>query len=283
MKTTTKTRCLAMVVTIAALTGGLRAGEMDDAPVVGLALTGRDAVDFLTTAEVSSKPEDFDDLAITSPRRLELTKGDRTLRVIFKDENTLYSSGMFKFGDGREVPMVKDSYLHEIAAFELARMLGLDMVPACVERKLFKRKGSLCLWVEGAMTEAERKKEGLEPPDRRLFNEQMFTVRLFQQLISDQDFSNIRNILVDSDFRVYKVDSSLAFYPESKLISQLQPPVYSREAMAALRALDRDELVRRLEPWLTKDQLKSLWERREKILERADKLMREHGEDKILY
>jgi hypothetical protein len=179
--------------------------------------------------------------------------------------------------------MVKDSYLHEVAAFELARMLGLDMVPACVERKLFKRKGSLCLWVEGAMTESERKKKDLEPSDRRLFNQQMFAARLFQQLISDQDFSNIRNILVDTEFRVYKVDSSLAFYPESTLISQLQPPVYSREFIAALRALDRDELFRRLEPSLTRDQLKSLWDRREKILERVDTLVKEHGEDKILY
>ena len=276
------TRSLAMLVVVAALTGVLSAGEADTVPNVGLALTGEEAVEFLTTADVSSKPEDFDDLAITSPRRLELTKGDRTLRVIFKDENTLYR-GMFKFGDGREVPMAKDSYLHEVAAFELARMLDLDMVPACVVRKLFNRKGSLCLWVEGAMTESERKKKDLEPPDRRLFNQQMLTVRLFQQLISDQDFSNIRNILVDDDFRIYKVDSSLAFYPESKLISQLQEPVYSRDLLAALRALDRDELFRRLEPSLTKDQLRSLWERREKILERADKLMREHGEDKILY
>lgn len=277
-----KTQSLAIFVVVAALTGALSAGEGDTEPGVGLALTGDEAVDFLTTAEVSSKPEDFDDLAITSPRRLELTKGETTLRVIFKDENTLYR-GMFKFGDGREVPMVKDSYLHEVAAFELARMLGLDMVPACVERKLFNRKGSLCLWVEGAMTESARKEKGLEPPDRQLFNQQMYTARLFQQLISDQDFSNIRNILVDDDFKVYKVDSSLAFYPESKLIGQLQAPVYSRDFIAALKALDRDELFERLEPWLTRDQLKSLWTRRGKILERADKLVKEHGEDKILY
>ena len=167
---------------------------------VGLPLTGQEAVDFLTTAEVTSKPEDFDDLAITSPRRMELSDGTRTLRAIFKDENTLHR-GTFRYGDGREVPMVKDSYLHEIAAYDLAVTLGFDFVPPCVERKLFNRKGSLCLWVEDSMTEAERKEEGLEPPNPRLWNKRMFAVRLFQQLISDQDFSNIRNILVDSDFR----------------------------------------------------------------------------------
>jgi len=261
---------------------GLAGAGEDTAPVVGLALTGHDAVDFLATAEVSSKPEDFDDLAITSPRRLELTKGDLTLRAIFKDENTLHR-GTFRYGDGREVPMVKDSYLHEIAAYELDRMLGLGIVAPCIERKLFKRKGSLCLWVEDSITEAERKEKGLEPPDLRAWNEQFFAARLFQQLISDQDFSNIRNLVVDSNFKLYKIDSSMAFYSESRLIDKLDPPIYSRHFLDALKTLDRDELNQRLKPWLINNQIKSLWDRRETILELSQKRVAEHGEDKILY
>jgi hypothetical protein len=253
-----------------------------DTTAVGLPLTGQEAVKFLRHAEITGKPEDFDDLAITSPRRMELSDGSRTLRVIFKDENTLHR-GTFRFGDGREVPMVKDSYLHEIAAFELAEMLGLELVPACVERKLYNRKGSVCLWIEGSMTEAERKEKGLEPPNRRSWNEQMFMVRLFQQLISDQDFSNIRNLLVDSDFRIYKVDSSMAFYGESKLIEQLDAPVYSRRFVTAIEALDRDQLEERLEPWLIKAQIKSLWDRRQKILDRVERLVSERGESAVLY
>ena len=249
---------------------------------MGLQLTGQEAVDFLTTAEVTSKPEDFDDLAITSPRRMELSDGTRTLRAIFKDENTLHR-GTFRYGDGREVPMVKDSYLHEIAAYELDVMLGLDVVAPCVERKLFNRKGSICLWVEDSITEAERKEKGLDPPDSTSWRDQFYTVRLFQQLISDQDFSNIRNLVVDSNFKIYKIDSSMAFYPESRLIDQLNPPLYSRDFLDALEALDYDELHGRLEPWLIKNQIKSLWDRRERILERAAKMVEEHGEDKVLY
>ena len=250
--------------------------------VVGLPLTGREAVEFLTTADVTSKPEDFDDLAITSPRRMELTKGDQTLRVIFKDENTMHR-GIFQYGDGREVPMVKDSYLHEIAAYELALALGLDIVPPCVERKLYNRKGSLCLWVEDAMTLAEHKDRDLELPDGQLWNQQMYILRLFQQLISDQDFSNIRNILVDADFRIYKVDSSMAFYSESSLIKKLNPPMYSREFLTALELLERDQLDELLKSSLIKAEIRSLWDRRNRILERARKLIGEHGEDKILY
>ena len=259
------------------------AGETpDDKIVVGLPLTGQEAVEFLLSAEVVSKPEDFDDLAITSPRRMELSDGNRTLRAIFKDENTLHR-GIFRYGDGREVPMVKDSYLHEIAAFELAQMLGFEMVPACVERKLFSRKGSLCLWVEDAITEAERKERAIEPPDRRLFNQQLFDLRLFQQLIGDQDFSNIRNILVDRNFRIYKVDSSMAFHPENALIDQLNSPVYSRRLLRAIESLDRAQLTERLKPSLIKAEIRSLWDRRERIIEQAQELIAKHGEDKILY
>jgi hypothetical protein len=250
--------------------------------VVGLPLTGQEAADFLRTAEVTGKPEDFDDLAITSPRRMKLTLGETSLRAIFKDENTLHR-GTFRYGDGREVNMVKDSYLHEIAAYELDLMLGLEMVAPCIERKLYGRKGSLCLWLENSMTEAERQEKGLEPPDRRMWNRRMLTVRLFQQLIADQDFSNTRNIVVDSDFRIYKIDSSMAFYHDSRLIDQLDPPVYSRAFLAALESLDRDHLEETLQPWLMKAQIRSLWERRERILDRAGSLIAEHGEDAVLY
>lgn len=265
------------------LVGAVSAGETtSEETAVGLPLTGQKAVDFLRTAEVTSKPEDFDDLAITSPRRMELSDGSRTLRAIFKDENTMHR-GTFRYGDGREVPMVTDSYKHEIAAFELDLMLDLGIVAPCVERKLYKRKGSLCLWVEDTITEADRKEQDIEPPDRRLWNEQMYAVRLFQQLISDQDFSNIRNIVIDGNFKVYKIDSSMAFYSESRLIDQLNAPTYSRRFLTALKALDREQVEERLKPWLLKQQIKSLWARRDKILERADKLVAEHGESAVLY
>jgi hypothetical protein len=162
-------------------------------------------------------------------------------------------------------------------------MLALEMVPPCVERKLFSRKGSLCLWVEDAITEAERKERGIDPPDREAFNRQMYEVRLFQQLIADQDFSNIRNVLVDRHFRIYKVDSSMAFHAENALLDELDPPVYSRRFLTALESLDRAELEKRLKPSLLKSEIRSLWKRREQILERARKLIAEYGEDKILY
>ena len=249
--------------------------------VVGLPLTGQEAVEFLSVAKVVGEPENFDSVAITDPLRVRLTDGTQTLRAIFKDENTLYPN--FRYGDGREVERAMDSYKHEIAAFELDLMLGLDLVPPCVERKMYSRKGSLCLWVEGSKTEAERREKGLEPPDAQRWKNDMLEARLFQQLIADLDFSNIRNLIMDWDFRIYKIDSSMAFYADSGLIKELDANRFSRRFLNALESLDRDQMDEKLKPWLYKVQRKDLWARRDRILKRAKKLVAEHGEDKMLY
>ncbi len=47
-------------------------------------------------------------------------------------------------------------------------------------------------------------------------------------------------------------------------------------------SLDRKQNDQRLSPWLTKAQVKSLWDRRNKILERADKLVKS-TEDAVLF
>jgi hypothetical protein len=254
----------------------------DRSPVVGLPLTGDDAIEFLRNADMVGELETFDKLAITGPRRATFSDGRRTLRAVFKDENTYYR-GTFEFGDGRKVVRVKDSYKHEIAAFELDRLLGLGIVAPCVERKFGKRKGSLCLWVEGSMTEADRKKQGLEPPDPTRWSRQLRTLRLFQQLISDQDFSNIRNIVVDTEFRVYKIDSSMAFYSDRTLIERLHPRAYSRRFINALEALERERLDEAMRPWLDKTEIKALWLRRDRILDRVDRLVADKGEAAVLY
>lgn len=257
------------------------AGDPATRSPVGLPLAGQTALDFLQTAEVVGKPENFDSVAITDPIRVALSDGARTLRAVFKDEDTLYPD--FRYGDGREVERARDSYKHEIAAFELDRLLGLEIVPPCVERELFSRTGSLCLWVEDSMTEADRREQGIEPPDPKKWTAAMLEVFLFQQLIEDLDFSNIRNLIVDEDFRIYKIDSSMAFHPDPELIRELNATRLSRRLLTAIKALDRTQVDSRLGPWLTKTQRKSLWARRSEILKRAEKLVAAKGEDAVLY
>jgi len=249
--------------------------------VVGLPLAGDEAVAFLRTAEVVGEPVAFDSLAITAPLKVRLTDGARTLDGIFKDENTLHER--FRFGDGRQVDRVRDSYRHEIAAYELDAMLGLGLVPPCVPRTLFEHEGALCLWVERAITEADRLASRLEPPDRPAWDRSMYRVRLFHRLIQDLDYTNIRNLVVDESFRVYKVDSSMAFHPDPTVHDEAGVTRFSRELVAALDRLDRGQLDERLGRWLYRHELKALWARRGRILELARERVAERGEAAVLY
>ncbi len=261
---------------------GAGAGELaESGTVVGVPLRGEQAVDFLTHAEVVGEPESFDEAALTGPVRVTLTDGSRTLRAVFKHEDTRYPE--FRFSDGREVQQARDSYRHEIAAYELDRLLGLDIVPPCVERKIGSKTGSLCFWVEGSMTEAERREKGLQPSDPKRYKGQLREIELFQQLIADLDYSDLRNLVVDESLRIHKVDSSMAFDADPDLLTGLYSSRLSRRLIRALETLDKKELNELFKPWLHKDQRGSLWERRNRILKRAKQLIADYGEERTLY
>lgn len=261
---------------------GAGAGEFgDSSSVVGAPLKGEEAVDFLTHAEIVGEPERFDEAAITGPLRVTLTDDSRTLRAVFKHEDTRYSE--FRFSDGREVRQARDSYRHEIAAFELDRLLGLDLVPPCVERKIDSKTGSMCLWVEDSMTESERRAKRIEPPDPVGYKGQLREIELFQQLIADLDYSDPRNLVVDANYRIHKVDSSMAFDADPDLLTGLYSSHLSRRLIRALEALDKKQMHEKLKPWLAKDQRSGLWERRNRIIKRAERLVEDHGEEEILY
>ena len=176
-----------------------------------------------------------------------------------------------------------DSYKHEIAAYELDKLIGLDLVPPTVERTFGGRKGSLQLWVEGAMTEAERKKKKITPPDPQAWNEQMYKVRLLHQLTDNTDFRNINNVLSDPSFRVYAVDCSRGFTIYEDLRAPKELVRFSRSVLEAVKALDRPTLQAKLGPWLGGPQIDGLLKRRDKIVALAAQHVAERGEAAVLY
>ena len=146
----------------------------------------------------------------------------------------------------------------------------LGMVPPCVERTIRGQTGSLCLWVENAITEAERKKKGLQPTDVAAWNGQMLRLRLFHQLLADLDYNNTRNTLVDADFKLYKVDSSLSFRDDPELRNEEALIRLPRRLLSRLESLHRADVDERLAKWLDREQLDALWARRERVLRLAE-------------
>ena len=247
----------------------------------GLPIEGSMAEEFLENSEVISV-RNFDTKAITRPKRVELSNGELNCFAVFKTIEEYVPKK--EFADGGKELQFSDSYRYEIVAYELDKLLDIGIVPPAVERRIDGDVGSLSLWVEGSITEWERLKERqIHPPDTEAWNNQMFTVRLFLQLIYDTDYQNVNNLLVTPDWKIYKIDSSRAFRTHKKLRNEEALERFSRPVLESLRNLTREELKANLGMWLSKYQIQALWVRRGLILDLADRRIEEFGEDKVLF
>jgi hypothetical protein len=246
----------------------------------GLLLTGEEAETFLRTAPVVRRKALG--TGITHSDQLTLADGGRTVKAVWKtiDERR---HGVTRFEGGGFIVDFADSYKHEIAAYELDKLLHLDLVPPTVERTRDQQTGSVQLWVEGAMTEHDRKTKKLEPPDVERWNEQMYKVRLLHQLTYNTDYRNIRNVLIDPAFRVYAIDNSRAFASYPQLPAENELRRFSRRTLDALKALDRPTVEARMGRWLEGLQVTCLLKRRDRILALAARRVAEEGEAAVLY
>jgi hypothetical protein len=246
----------------------------------GLPLKGEAAEAFLRTAEVIRKRGIG--TGITHPEQYTLSDGVRTHKAVWKTIDE-FKRGITSLEGGGVIVDFADSYRHEIAAYELDKVLGTGLVPPTVERKFGHTTGSLQMWVEGATTEADRKQKKIAPSDPEAWNEQMHKVRLLHQLMDNTDYRNIRNVLSDPSFRLYAVDFSRAFTIYADLRSERELVRFSRSVLEALRALDRATLEAKLGRWLGGPQIEGLLKRRDKILALAAKSVAERGEPVVLY
>jgi hypothetical protein len=246
----------------------------------GLPFSGEAAESFLKTADILKKKSIA--VGVTRSAKLTLGEGSRTAHAIWKtiDESV---PGVTDLEGGGFVVDLADSWKHEVAAYELDKLVGTGLVPPTVERTIDHVKGSLQLWVEKAMTEADRKERRIGPPDVEAWNRQMYDVRLLHQLTFNTDARNIRNVLCDPSFRVYAVDFSRAFANYEQLRSEAELQRFSRDALAKLRALDRPTLDERLGRWLSGRQIAALLKRRDRILALADRLVAAKGEAAVLF
>jgi hypothetical protein len=233
---------------------------------------------FLRTARVV----DREPLArgVTHSECLTLSDGSRIYRAVWKTIDE--TAHVKKFSRGLPELGFRDTYKNELAAYELSKLLELDIVPPTVERRLGRRRGSLQLWIENGMTEAERFRAGLQPPDSEAWLRQVYTVRVFRQLIYDTDFRNASNILVDLDFRLWSVDHSRAFRTHGSLLDSDDLKRFSIALLASLKGLNPETLERALGSLLSKAQRNAILDRRDLILARAAELVDEEGE-KVLY
>jgi len=224
--------------------------------------------DFLLNAEIIKSKRTGK--GITNPYTLTLSDGTITHDASFQSVNERRN---YKQLTGYSEINFVDSYLYNLAAYELARLLGLeDMLPVTVERKWDGKIGSLTWWLPVMMSEGERTEKDIHPPDIRGWDNSMHKVRVFAELIYDTDRNNPGNILIGTDWELYMVDFTRAF----RLYHDLRNPDNlvrcGRELLEKLRALDSEKLCAEAGNYLTDLEIEGVMVRRDKIVAHFEKL-----------
>ena len=176
-----------------------------------------------------------------------------------------------------------DSYKYNIAAYQLAELLGMDdMLPVYVERKWKGESGSLSWWLAVQMDEQDRLKRKIQAPDPDAWNNQMYKIRVFDELVYDTD-PNLTNVQIGNDWKIYRVDFSRAFRQDKNLENAKNLVRCDRNLFAKLKALDGNELQQKTKGYLNKGEAQAVMARRDKIVDYFQKLIAEKGESEVLY
>lgn len=180
-------------------------------------------------------------------------------------------------------PGFTDSYRYNLAAFELDRLLGLNMIPVTVERTFAQAPASYTWWVDDTlMDEKTRQARRIRPPDSADWNRQVYLMKVFDQLIYNVD-RNTGNLLIDRHWKLWMIDHTRAFRTWKQLHEAENLVRCDRELLQRLRRLDASAVRERLAPWLQAEQIDALLVRRDLIVRTFDELVAEKGEATVLY
>ena len=179
-------------------------------------------------------------------------------------------------------PMV-DSYKYELAAYEMSKLLGLDIVPPTVEREIEGLKGSLQYFVPDCMRETDRERLLLQPPDLKAFLGRLDEIKVFEALVKDPCLDKDDTLIQQPGWKVYRVDFAEAFAPHPGLAADCPINRCPRRLFERLQKTARQVVESTLKPYLNEKEIDALCERKKKIIARLEGLMKTEGERNVLY
>ena len=239
--------------------------------------------EFLKSAKVvASRPVGR---GVTGSLRLTLSDGTTTHDAGFQSIDDRASDEDRRQGRRRagERDFV-DSYKYNLAAYELARTLGVDdMMPVTVMRRWENKDGSLTWWVDDVlMDEDERVKSKTQPPAALAFQRERMRMFVFAELAGDVD-RNRGNILYTKDWRVIMIDFTRAFRLHRNVRVPTTLSTIDRRLWERLPSLTSDDVTRAVGANLTPEEVASLMARRDAITAHYTRLISEKGERAVIY
>jgi len=244
---------------------------------------------FLLKAKIGDALQLHGQEATTSPWKLTLSQGDVTRFGLWKNVDRSADEGG------------PDCWRYEIAAYQIDKLLGLDMVPPTVERIFRSDRGSLQLWMDATVSLKSRMANGPDAPAVGAveWNRKAYLQRAFDSLVANDD-RNTGNILIaDNDKRMILIDHSRTFRTAPPFDAALvygakglmkagdgTPHLFAelpRALVQKLRALDAQAVKDAVKSHLTSKEIRAVLDRRDLMLKEIDGLIKAKGEDKVLY
>jgi len=224
----------------------------------------------------------------------DIPKGvTKPIRVFLKNDE-VEGSGAWK-----NVTGIKQGFLegwhYEIAAYQMDKLLGLNMVPPTVEREFKGEKGSLQFWMEFEMSDLERMNQKIQVPSSEFDNwsKMKYLMRAFDSLIANEDRTQ-ENVRYTKDWRMILIDHSRSFRSSRKFTKNL---VYGKKGIKErklfrilprafvekIRALNFDNIKKAVGSYLKDKEIDAILARKEQLLKEIDEMIKEKGEDSVLY
>lgn len=165
----------------------------------------------------------------------------------------------------------RDSWRYNVAAYRMDRLLDIGMTPPSIERSHQNKAASYTWWVDDVvMDEGERLKNKTPAPNVDLWNEQMWVVRIFDQLIYNVD-RNLGNLLIDKNWTVWMIDHSRAFRLFDKVKTPDNITKCERRVFEKLKALDPAAVKAAVGEYLTGPEIRGMLARRDELVKLIEK------------
>lgn len=219
--------------------------------------------EYLKTAKIV-KMDDIP-IGVTKPKRARLEPGGLVESMAWKTIAPGMHGGYW------------ESYKSEIAGYELDKLLGLDMIPPTIERRVEGDMGAAIMWVKPIKSFKELGGPPTPPGAHAArWYRQLIKAKMFDNLIYNKD-PNLGNWLVDPGWNLILIDHTRSF-TSGKDMAHKDMLRVDAELWDRMKALTLDSLTGVLKPWVNKGEIKSILERRDKMQENIDKLVAKNGE-----
>jgi hypothetical protein len=202
--------------------------------------------------------------------------------IIHLDNGILKRRGIFKHLNSPRPTIIPDSYLYEIAAYKLNKLLGLKIIPPVVKREINDVEGSLQLMLEEIISLDIYKRKNMKPPDQYIFVKNMALIKIFENLTFSKHVEE--DILIQkNNWKIWRVDFGESFAPKIQLFPEFDIKHCPKRFYNNLKTLDRNIVHKELHPYLNNEEINALLKRKGLILEKIDKLIEKLGKDVVLY